>query len=316
MNFKLLDIYSYRLYRLFKKLNWAITIILIITFIVPTLGNLTEAASYPKSYITIDANKHTMDGVRAEATGVLKGQIDGYYVNNRFFISGMSNKEVTKNGQQFRVTNVRGTSADDLYSDLTVYIIKPTTIYKAKIISSSVTVKHDGSIYGQKIGTLKKNDTVEVTQTIGTWTRIKFGNVDGWVESKSVQRIYPRLYKGHVTADELTVRNSNNTNGKKLGTIKKNTAVYVVEDKNGWYKIEYKDGYGWVSNKYIKKVKYAATVTSSTLNVYSTNSKKGKKLGTLKKNNNIDVISTKGSWSQIKYKTGYAWVESKSIKKK
>lgn len=318
-----------------KKLKWAITIMVLGAFLVPALGNVALAASYPQSYITIDANKHTMDN-RAEATGVLKGQVDGYYVNGHFFISGNSSKEVTKNGQQFTIANTRGTSEDDIYSVLTVTIVekktetptvkptepsKPATvkaekvIYKVKVTANTVTIRDKNSSKGKKLGTAKKKATLEVTKTSGSWTRVKYGKTYGWVESKNVQRIYPVIYKGHVTATELTVRNSNSTKGKKLGTIEKNTAVNVVENKSGWYKIEYKDGYAWVSNKYVKKVKYSAKVTASALNVRKSNSTKAKSLGTLKKNAKVDVVGTKGSWSEIKYKSGYGWVSSKYIKK-
>ena len=57
---------------------------------------------------------------------------------------------------------------------------------------------------------------------------------------------------GIVTADTLNVRSKPNTSGKILGTLKNGTSVTILgTESNGWYKISYKNGTGYVSNKYI-----------------------------------------------------------------
>ena len=57
---------------------------------------------------------------------------------------------------------------------------------------------------------------------------------------------------GVVTADTLNVRSLPNTSGKILGTLKNGTSVTILgTESTGWYKINYKGGIGYVSNKYI-----------------------------------------------------------------
>ncbi|MDO7205330.1 SH3 domain-containing protein [Paraclostridium bifermentans] len=39
---------------------------------------------------------------------------------------------------------------------------------------------------------------------------------------------------------------------QKIGTLSNGAKVEIVESKNGWYKIKYNGGYGYVSGDYIK----------------------------------------------------------------
>lgn len=53
--------------------------------------------------------------------------------------------------------------------------------------------------------------------------------------------------------DDLNVRSGPSTDFEKIGTVAKNSVVIIVEAAgNGWYKIKFGDGYGYVSGDYIK----------------------------------------------------------------
>lgn len=58
-------------------------------------------------------------------------------------------------------------------------------------------------------------------------------------------------YKGIVTAWALNVRTGAGTNHSIIKTLKRNTTVTILEEKNGWGRIDSK---GWVSLKWIKTV--------------------------------------------------------------
>lgn len=58
-------------------------------------------------------------------------------------------------------------------------------------------------------------------------------------------------YKGIVTAWALNVRTGAGTNHSIIKTLKRNTTVTILEEKNGWGRIDAK---GWVSLKWIKTV--------------------------------------------------------------
>ena len=57
-----------------------------------------------------------------------------------------------------------------------------------------------------------------------------------------------------VTAGSLNVRQNPGTDQPKIGGLTNGREVVVVEEKNGWSKIIYGSGYGWVDSHYLKKI--------------------------------------------------------------
>ena len=57
---------------------------------------------------------------------------------------------------------------------------------------------------------------------------------------------------GTVTCSSLNVRSGAGTSYRKIGSLSYNQKVTIVSTVNGWYKIKYGSGYGYVSADYIK----------------------------------------------------------------
>ncbi|WP_198682240.1 N-acetylmuramoyl-L-alanine amidase, partial [Paraclostridium sordellii] len=57
---------------------------------------------------------------------------------------------------------------------------------------------------------------------------------------------------GTITADRLNIRSGYGTNYSVIGTLTNGSKVEIVESQNGWYKIKYNGGYGYVSGDYVK----------------------------------------------------------------
>ncbi|WP_270939987.1 N-acetylmuramoyl-L-alanine amidase [Romboutsia lituseburensis] len=119
-----------------------------------------------------------------------------------------------------------------------------------------------GSSYS-KIGSLTKGSKVEIVESKNGWHKIKYGNRYGYVSGEYIStsntnqpQITPPssngLKCGVVTATSLNVRNGYSSSYSKIGSLTKGSTVEIVENKNGWYKIKYKNGYGYVSGQYIK----------------------------------------------------------------
>ncbi|TQO56618.1 SH3 domain-containing protein, partial [Paraclostridium bifermentans] len=51
---------------------------------------------------------------------------------------------------------------------------------------------------------------------------------------------------GVVTATSLNVRSGYGSSYSKIGTLSNGAKVEIVESKNGWHKIKYNGGYGYV----------------------------------------------------------------------
>lgn len=76
------------------------------------------------------------------------------------------------------------------------------------------------------------------------------------VEEKPKETKVNKEGKVNVSSGTLNVRKSYDADSTKLGELKDNTKVKIVATvSNGWLKIKYKDGYGYVNSKYIDGIK-------------------------------------------------------------
>ena len=64
---------------------------------------------------------------------------------------------------------------------------------------------------------------------------------------------------GVVTGNGVNVRAGASKDSEKIGSLNGNEEVTILEEENGWYKIEYKGGTGYVSADYVDKKDEAAT---------------------------------------------------------
>lgn len=79
---------------------------------------------------------------------------------------------------------------------------------------------------------------------------------DGWYKIGNQQWVsadYIITAKGKVKASQLNIREGYNAVFKKLGELKSNDTVKVLNESNGWYQILSADKiFGWVSGQYIE----------------------------------------------------------------
>ena len=76
------------------------------------------------------------------------------------------------------------------------------------------------------------------------------------VEEKPKETKVNKEGKVNVSSGTLNVRKSYDADSTKLGELKDNTKVKIVATvSNGWLRIKYKDGYGYVNSKYIDNIK-------------------------------------------------------------
>lgn len=76
------------------------------------------------------------------------------------------------------------------------------------------------------------------------------------VEEKPKETKVNKEGKVNVSSGTLNVRKSYDADSTKLGELKNNAKVEIVATvSNGWLRIKYKDGYGYVNSKYIDGIK-------------------------------------------------------------
>ncbi|MEK5521892.1 MULTISPECIES: SH3 domain-containing protein [Heyndrickxia] len=190
------------------------------------------------------------------------------------------------------------------------------------VTASTLNVRTGASTKYKVVTTIKKNQSVKVTQTKGSWDKVTVGSKIGWASNTYLTTKKPATTAKksaatkttsktmYVTASVLNVRSGASTKYKVVTTVKKNQSVKVTQTKGSWSKVTIGSKTGWVSNKYLTTKKPAApknlaaglkTVGSNkqlilvTSNGYNTSSAE---IRTFEKN-------SKGKWIPVLTTTGH-----------
>ncbi|WP_194189562.1 SH3 domain-containing protein [Clostridium chrysemydis] len=139
-------------------------------------------------------------------------------------------------------------------------------------VHTYLNVRNDASTHSRVIGRLKNNDKVDIIKKHGSFYEIKFDGKTGYIHKDyvSVRTITENSSKSEDRNDKiesnnkvgrvvnvtsnLRVRDGASTRYLVKGYLSPNATVKVVGSKNGWYKIEYNGGYGFVSSDFIKLI--------------------------------------------------------------
>ena len=220
-------------------------------------------------YVTVKAPTPTHQDVAFDATGTIKSNV---YVRETASTSAKK-LGVLKKGTE--VTIVAKTSTEAWYkvkyndgygyvSAKYVTVKAPTPSNKdiafdaTGTIKSNVYVRETSNTSAKKLGVLKKGTEVTIVAKTSTeaWYKVKYNDGYGYVSSKYVTLTseQPEVqYPATAVANhDVYVRNGGSPKAKKLGAITKGTKVTVVEKcQYNWYKIQYKDGFGYVYGEYL-----------------------------------------------------------------
>ena len=121
-----------------------------------------------------------------------------------------------------------------------------------------------GTRYG-RIGGLAEGASVTIVGQSGGWCQIKYGSGTGWVCGDYVKKTSGGSSGGSscggtstgkvsgTGGSGLNVRSGAGTGYGRIGGLGEGASVTIVGQSNGWYKIKYGSGTGWVSSQFIKK---------------------------------------------------------------
>ena len=212
-----------------------------------------------------------------------------------------------------------------------------STVIKTGITTASLNVRKGPSTSYGVIGGLSKGAKVEIVEVSTTgWYKIKFKNEYGYVSNKYVEvdkkdesseQKPPTVIKTGTTTAGLNVRKGPSTSYGVIGVLSKDTKVEIVEVSiTGWYKIKFKNEYGYVSNKYVEVGKKDESseqkpptvikigITTAGLNVRKGPSTSYGVIGGLSKGAKVEIVevSTTG-WYKIKFKNEYGYVSNQYV---
>ena len=195
------------------------------------------------------------------------------------------------------------------------------------VTASSLNFRTGPSTSYSIINVLMNGQKVEYISTSGSWLKVKYNGVTGYVHGDYVTKgTTDNSTTGttkYVSASVgLNVRSGAGTSYSKLGKLEYKEKVTVLSTSNGWSKINYNGKTGYVDSSYLKSTVQDSTndntnneTTGTTkyvnttpgLNVRSGAGTSYSKLGKLEYKEKVTVLSTSNGWSKINYngKTGY-----------
>ena len=226
---------------------------------------------------------------------------------------------------------------------------------KAKVVATSARAYESKSTSARSIA-LNKGLTVYLVDTDGKWARIAAGsrvgytNID-WLEVEGAAptatpeptaapnvtaSLTGSWIAATVKASSVKVYTAPRTDGRVLTTLKKGTALNVVDYTKTWAHVEKNGYYGYCLTSALAPaaqtatveptatptptpaatVLFTAVVTASSVKVYSSeNAAGGTLLGTLKKGAQVNVIGYNSNWAHIELNGRYGYCATNALAK-
>jgi N-acetylmuramoyl-L-alanine amidase len=181
----------------------------------------------------------------------------------------------------------------------------------------------------QVITQVRPEQTFPFVKEEGDWIQIELNDQEkGWVakwlikiKEADVKEVSQVRETATVQVPILNVRSGPNTSYSVIGKLTSGEKIEIIEVKQGWYKISFNLGDGWVASDYVdekgtaseaptsespdkKKVKVSATI----LNVRSSSSLDADVIDKLSQGDVIEVIRQDGEWFEISYQGKQGWV--------
>ena len=201
------------------------------------------------------------------------------------------------------------------------------------VTASSLNFRSGPSTSHSIIGSLQKGQQVEYISESGSWAKVKYNGVTGYVhgdyltKSTSTGISTSQGTTQYVNSTSgLNVRSGAGTTYSKLGTLEYKEKVTVLSTSNGWAKINYNGQTGYVSSSYLQTTVPGGTTSennnssttttvkyvnaTSGLNVRSGAGTSYSKIGTLEYKEKVTVLSTSNGWAKINYKGQAGYVSS------
>ena len=201
------------------------------------------------------------------------------------------------------------------------------------VTASSLNFRSGPSTSHSIIGSLQKGQQVEYISESGSWAKVKYNGVTGYVhgdyltKSTSTGISTSQGTTQYVNSTSgLNVRSGAGTTYSKLGTLEYKEKVTVLSTSNGWAKINYNGQTGYVSSSYLQTTVPGGTTSennnssttttvkyvnaTSGLNVRSGAGTSYSKIGSLDYKEKVTVLSTSNGWAKINYKGQAGYVSS------
>ncbi len=166
-------------------------------------------------------------------------------------IKEIEQKEITTTQSTAQLAAAQAASMTDEEKEFSNLVIAKVNSYVNVRSDASEEAEVVGKLYDKSVGTyLSEKDG---------WYEINSGNVTGYVKAEYcvtgkdaielAKEVGTRI--ATVTTTTLKVREEASTESTVLGLVPIEEELSVVEEQDGWVKVDIEEGYGWVSMDYV-----------------------------------------------------------------
>ena len=166
-------------------------------------------------------------------------------------IKEIEQKEITTTQSTAQLAAAQAASMTDEEKEFSNLVIAKVNSYVNVRSDASEAAEVVGKLYDKSVGTyLSEKDG---------WYEINSGNVTGYVKAEYcvtgkdaielAKEVGTRI--ATVTTTTLKVREEASTESTVLGLVPIEEELSVVEEQDGWVKVDIEEGYGWVSMDYV-----------------------------------------------------------------
>lgn len=136
-----------------------------------------------------------------------------------------------------------------------------STLVMAKV-NEFVNMRQDADQDAEKVGVLYKDCGGEIVEQIAGWTKVKSGDVTGWIkndylyfdeEAKQIAKDVGML-TAYSETQTLRVRTDADLQSGVLGLLANGEAVEAIAEEGDWVSVNYEGTKGYVAKEYVKVV--------------------------------------------------------------
>jgi uncharacterized protein YgiM (DUF1202 family) len=178
-----------------------------------------------------------------------------------------------------------------------------------------LNVRGRPSLNGERVGTLSRNALVEIVCQIKEWLEIEYHGGSAFVHGDYVERTgSPRSLRGRVKPQTLNVRAQPSMDGEIIGTLSHDNLVDTIAESGDWFEIKFNGASAFIHRGYVELFEVLqpqkGRVNASTLNVRQQPSIEGKKIGSLRRDSQVEIVSQIGKWLEIKFGESVAYIHA------
>lgn len=221
------------------------TIMFTVAYMNPTFGNVQEVA---------DGN------VRAGVSSEISVELGSYTGMNDMVASGVTDTVSNYLANSITVAKAEVSETDAVMTATGQANILGYTNLGIADVDGNLNVRAEATTDAKLVGKMPNNAGCEILGVEGEWTKIKSGEVEGYVKSEYLlsgdaaiiraEEVKQTIAK--ATASTLYVREAPNTDCAIITMMPNGEEVEVIEVLDGWIKVNVDSDEGYVSSDYVE----------------------------------------------------------------